>query len=126
MELVRIKRNKVERFKSLSFHEGFAAMDAVGLMLNLLTEQLSFCRQGSSKHAAFDNIHRPGGNEADPMEIKKNKLDWACCGGAGTVTRLVVTALSISDCRMPWATAPTKSIIFARALMPHSTAILSP
>jgi hypothetical protein len=51
-----LKQNKVEKFKAHAFHEGFAAMDAVGFMVGLVTEQLSFCRQGTLKHAAFDRL----------------------------------------------------------------------
>ena len=51
-----LKQNKVQKFKAVAFREGFAAMDAVTFMVDLIIEQLAFCRQGTLKHAAFDRL----------------------------------------------------------------------
>lgn len=49
-------KQKTLRFDVPDFKDGFAPMDAVGFMIDIVTEQLAFCRPGTSKHAAFDRL----------------------------------------------------------------------
>ena len=45
-----------DKFKNSAFPHGFMPMDAVGMMVDLITEQLSYCRLGTPKNAAFDRL----------------------------------------------------------------------
>jgi len=49
-------KQKASRLEGTVFPDGFIPMDAVGMMVELITEQLTFCRPGTGKHAGFDRL----------------------------------------------------------------------
>ena len=53
-----VLKGKIEEFKNTTFVDGFMPMDCIGLLIDLVCEQLVFCAPGSEKHDAFNSIWR--------------------------------------------------------------------
>lgn len=84
-------KDKAGRFKNSAFPNGFMPMDAVGMMVDLITEQLSFCRPGTLKNAAFDRLLNRV-REFERYFDRKKAYDDPAGMAAGDALRRTITA----------------------------------